>query len=438
VSSSPDRTARTDLRASPDLAASNPPISTAAPTRQSALNADARDQLARLRERFSLPDGLIYLDGNSLGAMPAAVPAAVADAVTRQWSTDLITSWNINGWWTLPGRVGEKIGGLIGAAPGQVLCGDSTSVQLFQALVAACRLRPGRTVLMTDGTSFPTDQYIADSVARILGLEVVRIHPSQLPELLDERTAVVSLSLVDYRTGELFDASAITAAVHKAGALMLWDLCHAAGAVPVNLDTIGADLAVGCSYKYLNGGPGAPAYIYLAERLQSGIDLPLTGWHGHRAPFALEDRYTPAASVEQARIGTPPLLSMLSLEAALTAFDGVSIDTIREKSLALTDLVIAYADAYLTEFDVAVVTPRQHAVRGSQVALRMPHAFEVCQALIARKVIGDFRAPDLLRLGFTPLYLRHIDVFDAMQALREVLASEAFRAPEFAERPAVT
>ncbi|MGX7677989.1 kynureninase [Jatrophihabitans sp. DSM 45814] len=406
--------------------------------RADAERADAADELAFTRERFALPPGVIYLDGNSLGAMPTAVPDAMADALTRQWSRDLITSWNVNGWWQLPATIGDRIGTLIGAAPGQVMCGDSTSVQLFQVLVAASRLRPGRTVLLTDGAGFPTDQYIADSVARLFDLEVIRLHPSELTEHLDDRTAVVSLSLVDYRTGELFDAASITTQVRDAGAIMVWDLCHAVGALPVDLDSIGADFAVGCTYKYLNGGPGSPAFVYVAEQHLTPADLPLTGWHGHRAPFDLEQHYRPADSVEQARIGTPPLLSMQALHAGLSAFDGVSLVRLREKSLALTDRVIAYADEHLREYGVEVVTPRPHEHRGSHVSLRMPYAYEVCQALIARKVIGDFRAPDLLRLGFTPLYLSHIDVLDAMRALDDVLASGEYREPAYAQRTAVT
>jgi kynureninase len=406
--------------------------------RAAAEAADAVDPIAFARSRFELPAAVRYLDGNSLGAMPVSVPAAMADALSRQWATDLITSWNINGWWELPSRVGDRIGALIGAAPGQVLCGDSTSVQLFQALSAAVRLRPGRTVLITDGSSFPTDQYLADSVARLLGLQVVRVEPARLGDVLDENAAVVSLSLVDYRTGELLDAERITAAAHASGALMLWDLCHAAGALPVAVDEIGVDLAVGCGYKYLNGGPGAPAFIYVADRLQAEVDFPLTGWHGHRAPFDLEPRYQPADSVARARIGTPPLLSMLALQAALTAFDDVPLDLIRQKSLALADSVIGFADSWLSDYGVEVVTPRRPQQRGSQVALRMPFAYEVCRALIDRGVIGDFRAPDLLRLGLTPLYLSHVDVFEAMLALEDVLASKAYLAPEFAQRSAVT
>jgi kynureninase len=407
-------------------------------SRAASARTDSDDQLAFVRSRFALPDKTIYLDGNSLGAMPAVVPDALIDAAVRQWAGDLITSWNDNGWWELPGIVGEQVARLIGAAPGQVVCGDSTSVQLFQALVAAARLKPGRSRLLTDGANFPTDQYIADSVGRMLGLDVVRLHPSELARHLDDHTAVVSFSMVDYRTGELFDAAEITARVHAAGAVMVWDLCHAAGALPVALDAIDADLAVGCTYKYLNGGPGSPAFIYLASRLQSTIDLPLTGWHGHERPFDLDQTYRPAASVQRTRIGTPPLLSMLALHSALSAFEGVSLDAIRQKSLALTDQVIAFADQKLAGYGVEVVTPRAHGERGSQVSLRMSHAYEVCQALISRGVIGDFRAPDLLRLGFTPLYLRHVDVYDAMTALEDVLATEAYLDPAHAQRAAVT
>jgi kynureninase len=393
--------------------------------------ADRADPLAHVRERFVLPPGVIYLDGNSLGALPADVPASVSDAITRQWGGDLITSWNVNDWWTLPGRVGDRIGALVGAGPGQVMCGDSTTVQLFQALTAAAHLRPERAVILTDGGGFPTDQYVADSVAGLLGRTVRRVAPPELGELDD--VAVVALSVVDYRTGELWDVPAITAAVHAAGAVVVWDLSHAGGALPIDLDAVGADLAVGCSYKYLNGGPGAPAWIYVAERLQSEVDLPLTGWHGHADPFALEQTYRPAPGIDRARIGTPALLSMLALQSALDVWDGVDLAAVRAKSLALTGLVIDYTDAHLP--GVEVVTPRAARRRGSQVALRMPRAYEVCQALIARGVIGDFRAPDLLRLGFTPLYLSHAQVWDAMEILREVLETKAYEDPAFAARP---
>jgi kynureninase len=389
--------------------------------------ADAADPLAGLRSRFSLPDkpeSVIYLDGNSLGAMHVDVPDALADGLSRQWARDLIRSWNSNGWWQLPVELGDRIGELIGAAAGQVICGDSTSVQLFQALVGAARLRPERRLLVID-RGFPTDQYLADSVARLLDLDVVRIEPHDLTDDLAARAAVVSLGLVDYRSGELFDAAAITARVHGGGALMLWDLSHAAGALPVELDSIDADLAVGCTYKYLNGGPGSPAFLYVARRLIGRLDLPLTGWHGHQQPFALTESYEPSASIERGRIGTPPILSMLALRAGLHGFDDVSIVELRRKSLALTAQVIEFADDWLVDFGVEVATPRQAERRGSQVALRVAHAYPISEALIARGVIGDFREPDLLRLGFAPMYLSYSDVLQAMIELWHVLDSES-------------
>jgi kynureninase len=397
--------------------------------RAGAVRADALDPLAFARERFVLPAGVIYLDGNSLGALPTTVPAAVHDAVGRQWGHDLIGSWNSNGWWTLPRRVGDRIGALVGAAPGQVICGDSTSVQLFQALTALARHGRGRRTLVIDGDNFPTDRYIAESVARLLGLRVVRASPPEVAAVLDGDvdgdSALVCLSCIDYRTGELWDVAGITEAAHRRGALVLWDLCHLAGAMPFTLDALSADAAVGCSYKYLNGGPGAPAWLYLPTRLVDGLDLPLAGWLGHADPFALAPSYRAASGIDRARIGTPPVLSMLALEAALSVWDGVDLAAVRAKSLALTGMVIEFADRLLAEFGVCVATPREHHRRGSQVALRMPNAYEVAQALIARDVIGDFRAPDILRLGFAPLYLTFTEVWDAMEQLREILATGA-------------
>jgi kynureninase len=408
----------------------------AEPTRTAAEQADRDDPLTQVRARFNLPDKVIYLDGNSLGALPAHVPAVMDDAVTRQWGTDLIGSWNGNDWWTLPARVGDRIGRLVGAAPGQIMCGDSTSVQLFQALTALCRLNPRRRTIVTDDGGFPTDQYLAESVARMLDLRLLRISPEAIDIVLDDDTAVVAIGSVDYRTGELWDAALLTQRIHDAGALALWDLAHAAGVLPYDLDGIGADAAVGCSYKYLNGGPGAPAWIYLPSRHQAAADLPLTGWHGHAVPFDLEPEFAPAGGIERARIGTPHVLSMLALEAALDVFDDVAIDDVRAKSLALTRFVIDYSDAYLSE--VTVVTPREDERRGGQVALRMPHAYAVTQALIARGVVGDFRAPDLLRLGFAPLYLSFVQVWDALEQVRDVLESGAYDDPAYQTRSTVT
>lgn len=414
------------------MEAMNPPIA----TRAEAEAADAADVLAPLRDRFVVPEG-IYLDGNSLGALPAGVAAAVHDAVTGAWGRDLIASWNDNGWWTLPGRVGDRIGRLIGAAPGQVMCGDSTSVQLFQALVGLGRVNPGRRVIAVDAVDFPTDRYLTDSVARLLGLTVERVDPNRF--VPDDRTAVVAFSAVNFATGELRDLAGITEAAHAAGALMCWDLAHAAGAIPLDVDDLGADAAVGCTYKYLCGGPGSPAYLYVAARHHAALDLPLIGWHGHAEPFAMADDYRPAAGIERARIGTPPVLSMVATEAALAVWDGVALSDVRAKSLALSDLVVASVDARLAGHGVAVATPRAHHRRGSQVSLRVDHAYEVSRALIARGVTGDFRSPDVLRLGLAPLYLRYVDVWDAMDILADVLAGEAHLDPAFArQQDAVT
>ncbi|MEI5519531.1 kynureninase [Streptomyces brasiliscabiei] len=408
-------------------------------SRASAL--DTADPLAAHRARFTLPAGTVYLDGNSLGALPAAVPEALADAVRRQWGEDLIGSWNEHGWWQAPQRVGDTIGRLIGAAPGQTLAGDSTSVQLFNALAGAARSRPGRRLLLTDPGHFPTDQYIADSVARLLGLEVHRIAVDGLPRFLAERgaeVAVAGYSPVDYRTGELHDIPAVTRAVQRGGALMLWDLCHAAGALPVRLDEWGVDLAVGCGYKFLSGGPGAPAFVYIARRHQAAFDQPLTGWNGHADPFALSGDYAPAQGVERARIGTPPMLSLLALEAALSAFDGVAMEQIRAKSLSLTGFFTECADTLLDGLGFTVVTPRAPHRRGSQVALRHPDAYPLVRALAARGVIGDMRAPDLLRFGVNALYVSHDDMLTAVRHLREAVLHEEHLDPRLRRRAAVT
>ncbi|MEU7018907.1 kynureninase [Streptomyces sp. NPDC046385] len=402
---------------------------------------DSADALAHVRDRFLLPKGVVYLDGNSLGALPAAVPAAVEDAVHRQWGTDLIRSWNANGWWDAPVRTGDAIGRIVGAAPGQVIAGDSTSVQLFNTLLAAARLRPGRRLLLTDPGHFPTDQYIADSVGRLLGLDVRRVPALEAAAVLAAEgsdVAVAAYAPVDYRTGELHDMAALTAAAHAAGALVHWDLCHAAGALPVRLDAIRADFAVGCGYKYLSGGPGAPAFGYVAHRHQAEFDHPLTGWHGHAEPFAMSGTYAPAPGITRARIGTPPLLSLIALEAALTAYEGVDMEALRAKSLSLTGFFQECADTLLDGLGFTMATPREPARRGSQVALRHPEAYPLIAALTARGVIGDMRTPDLLRFGFNALYLTHADVLHAVGELRSVVTSGAHLTAEFQQRPTVT
>ena len=399
---------------------------------------DAADPLARLRDRFLLPAGLVYLDGNSLGALPAAVPPAVEDAVRRQWGASLIRSWNEHAWWQAPLRVGDAVGRLIGAAPGQTVAGDSTSIQIYNALSAAVRLRPGRPLLAVDPDHFPTDRYIAASFAREHGLQVREVTPRALPDFLaaeGERVAVIAYPPVDYRTGELHDLPGLTEAAHAAGALALWDLCHAAGAMPVEVDALWVDLAVGCGYKYLSGGPGAPAFLYVARRHQADFDPALTGWTGHARPFEMTEPYQPAEGIARARIGTPPMLSLLALEAALTVFADVDLAGVRAKSLSVTGFFLDCAEALLPGFEI--VTPREPQRRGSQVSLRHPEAYALVQALAARNVIGDMRAPDLLRFGVNALYVTHRDMLRAVTSLREVVVEGAHQPYLTQQRSAV-
>ncbi|MFD2467430.1 kynureninase [Amycolatopsis silviterrae] len=392
------------------------------PTRADAVRLDQSDPLAGERKHFALPSGVIYLDGNSLGALPRSVPDAVGETL-RQWGEDLISGWWDDGWWAAPERVGDRIGGLLGAAPGQTVVGDSTSVQLFNALTAAARLRDGRRTVLVDREGFPTDRYLAASVGRLLGLTVREVPMAGLAEEIratGDDLAVVAASAVDYRSGELHDLAAFTEAAHDAGAVVLWDVCHAAGALPLAFDALGVDFAVGCGYKFLSGGPGAPAFLYVNARHHERFDQPLTGWHGHAEPFAATAGYRPAAGIAQARIGTPPILSLLALEAALDVFDHVDLAAVRAKSLSLTDFFIACADARLSGLGFEVVTPREHRRRGSQVTLRHPDAEAIMTALAGRGVLGDVRPPNLLRFGFNGLYVSHVDAFDAVAAIEEV------------------
>jgi kynureninase len=408
-------------------------------TRAFARRCDAADPLAPVRNEFVLPDGVVYLDGNSLGALPASVPGRLASVVAQEWGSDLVRAWNGDGWWTAPERIGDRIGSLIGAAPGQTVAGDSTSVQLFNALTAAARARSDRSVFLTDAGQFPTDGYLADSVARLLGREVARVSdPYAALRQRGGEVAAVVWSAVDFRTGELWDVAGLTSAAHDAGALVVWDLCHAAGAVPLHLDADQVDMAVGCTYKYLSGGPGAPAFIYVARRHQDGFDQPLTGWHGHARPFSMDPGYAPAAGIARARIGTPPMLSLLALEAALAVFGRVDMAAVRAKSLGLGGFFIACADELLAGLGFGLVTPREPERRGSHVTLRHPDALPLMAALIEAGVIGDVRPPDLLRFGFNALYTSYADVFGAVEALRDVTVSGRYREPRFAMRKTVT
>ncbi|MBR7836522.1 kynureninase [Actinospica durhamensis] len=386
---------------------------------------DAANPLAPCRERFLLPEGVTYLDGNSLGALPAAVPEAVRDGVARQWGEGLIGSWfgEQARWWELPHRLGDRVGALLGAAPEQTVVGDSTSVQIFNTLVAAARLRPGRGVLLTDAGHFPTDAYLADSVGELLGLRVERVRPQEFADAIarhGEDLAVAAFPAVDFATGERWDIPALTRAAHEVGAVAVWDLCHAAGAFPLELDAWDVDFAVGCTYKYLSGGPGAPAFVYANRRHHMQMHQPLTGWTGHAEPFAMHGTYTPAEGVGRARIGTPTILSMLALEAAIGAFDGVDLEVLRAQSLSLTGFFIECCDALLAGRGFALVTPREPERRGGQVTLRHPDAATLVPAAAARGVVGDKREPDLLRYGFNALYNTHADALRAARTLAEL------------------
>ncbi|GAA1907948.1 kynureninase [Streptomyces sodiiphilus] len=386
---------------------------------------DAADPLRGSRAHFVLDD-TVYLDGNSLGALPRTVPGRVAEVVRREWGELRIRSWTESGWWTMPERVGDRIAPLIGAAPGQVVAGDSTSVNVLKAVVGAVRLADReRDEILVDATTFPTDGYIAASAARMTGRTLRPVEAAAVAREAGPRTAAVLVNHVDYRTGELHDLPGITAAVHAAGARVVWDLCHSAGALPVGLDAHGVDFAVGCTYKYLNGGPGAPAYLYVAAAHQGAFDSPLPGWNSHAEPFAMEAGYTPADGAVRGRVGTPDILSMAALEAALEVWDGVRVEEVRAKSLALTDFFLECVEACVPSGSVVCATPLPHGRRGSQIALRCADAAAVMAELIRRGVVGDFREPDVLRFGFTPLYTSFTDAWRAARELGAVLRAPA-------------
>ena len=428
---------------------------------------DARDPLRPLRDQFELPEGVIYLDGNSLGVLPKTAAARVAEVITKEWGQDLIRSWNSAGWFNLPQRLGDKIARLIGAGPGEVVATDSTSINLYKVLSAAISMAaddaPTKRTIISERSNFPTDLYIAEGLCRERGYRLLLVEPEDIMAALDGDAAVLMLTHVNYRTGAMHDMAALTAAAHAAGCLAVWDLAHSAGAVPVDLQGAGADFAVGCGYKYLNGGPGAPAFVWVHPQHADRFRQPLSGWWGHAAPFEFTPDYRPAAGITRYLCGTQPILSLAALECGLDVFGTVDalggMGALRTKSLALTDLFITLVEERCAGHGLGLVTPRDHARRGSQVCLtRSDGAYAIVQALIARGVIGDFRAgdpstgsgqapstgsgrtgsPDILRFGFTPLYIGFEDVWHAVEHLKQVLETAEWKKPEFNQKHAVT
>jgi kynureninase len=416
--------------------------------RDEALALDAADPLAPLREQFAIPEGLIYLDGNSLGVMPKAAPERVQQVVTQEWGVGLIGSWNSAGWMELAPRIGDKIARLIGAGQGECVAADSTSVNLYKVLNAALSIAradaPQRTRIVSERSNFPTDLYIAEATAAERGFELVLADsPEALPALLDERCAVLMLTHVNYSNGRVHDMAALTKAAHEAGALAIWDLAHSAGALPLDLTGSGADFAIGCGYKYLNGGPGAPAFVWVAPMHAERFGQPLAGWMGHAAPFEFTPGYRPAPGIRRYLCGTPPVLGLAALECGVDtvlAAEGLGgMAALRTKSLALTRAFSALVEERCAGHGLTLVSPRDDAVRGSQVCFTHPtHAYAMVQALIARGVVGDFRAPHILRFGFTPLYLRFVDVWDAVERMRQMLHNEEWREARFNQKAAVT
>jgi kynureninase len=398
---------------------------------------DASDPLVFARERFELPDGLIYLDGNSLGALPTGTAERLRDVAERQWGDDLIASWNAHGWIDWPTRIAAKLAPIVGAAPSELLIADSTSVCLFKLLAAAAKARPARKTILTQKGNFPTDLYVAQGLADLLGLELKWVAAEEVTAAIGEDTAVVTLTHVDYRSAAFYDMATVNAAAHAAGGLVIWDLSHSAGAVELDLNRTGSDLAVGCGYKYLNGGPGAPAFVYVAERLQGELHSPLQGWMGHSEPFAFGDDYRPASGILRFLTGTPSILALAALEAGLDTFAGIAMRDVEAKARRLSQLFVDEVEARCGA-EVRLASPRDPARRGSHVVFAHAQGYAVMQALIDRGVIGDFRAPDLMRFGFTPLYNRFEDVWLAAEILSDILSSRAWDDPRFMERKKVT
>ena len=390
------------------------------------------------KDRFEIPEGVIYLDGNSLGPLPKGAAARAGEVIASEWGQQLIRAWNTADWISLPARVGDRIAGLIGAPAGSVATGDTLSIKVYQALAAALKMNPDRRGILSDAGNFPSDLYMAQGLIGTIdkGYELRTPAPTDVAQAITDEVAVVMLTHVDYRSGRLHDMKAITEKAHSVGAVMIWDLAHSAGAVPLDVAGSNAEFAVGCTYKYLNGGPGAPAFIYARPDIVEMVEPALSGWMGHDAPFAMELGYRPAMSTERLRVGTPPIVQLSILDAALDAWDGVDMDDLRATSIALCDTFIAEVEARCPELTLA--SPRTAAERGSQVSFAFAHGYEVVQALIDRGVIGDFRAPDIMRFGFTPLYIDNADVVGAAKILEEVVKGELWRDPKYQTKSKVT
>lgn len=399
---------------------------------------DAQDKLAFARARFDLPRDVIYLDGNSLGALPANVASRVETSIRQEWGSGLVRSWNSAGWYAAPSRIGAKLAPLLGAAPHEVIIADTISINLYKVLVAAARMRPGRKTIVAERENFPSDNHIIDSVARMLGLRVRYVDANAMAAAIDDDTALIELSHVSYRSAETQDMRALTSAAHAKGALAVWDLAHSSGAVALALDADQVDFAVGCGYKFLNGGPGAPAHVYVAERHLPSVDQPLTGWFSHRAPFDFGNDFERVDGIKSMLCSTPPMLSMLAFEAALEAYDGIAMTDVQSKGRALGDFMIALFDARLAALDFRLASPRDSKRRGCHVSMTHPESHRIMQTLISRGIIGDFRAPDVMRFGFGPLYLRFTDVYDAVAAVEDIVQSGAWKEVAEATEGSVT
>ncbi len=408
--------------------------------RKDAIALDRKDPFAKKRKEFSIPKGMIYLDGNSLGVLPKAAGPRVKHAVEVEWGRDLITSWNKNGWWNLPRKVGDKIAKVIGAVPGSVIVADTISVNLFKVLSAAVQKRHERKIILSDSGNFPSDLYVAQGLTQFMndGHELKVVSPEQVMDAITEDVGVVMITEVDYRSARRHDMKAITARAHQKGAMVIWDLAHSAGAVPVDLMGCDADFAIGCTYKYLNGGPGAPAFVFVHPRLQKDVMPALVGWWGHATPFAFAPEFAPADGITCFQVGTQPMLNMVALDAAMDAYNSVDMNKLHTKAKKQCQMFAELAEVRCGKFGISVFGEQNWDGRGSHVCLAHDEAYAVMQALISRKVVGDFRAPNLMRFGFTPLYVSYADVYDAVEHLHEVLSKKLWNRPRFKAKAAVT